>query len=118
MPLSYNYAFDSGRLRFRYLELVDSGQQYPTIVVVLGILWLEIATLFGFVERHEKLRIAMSADRSVRKESSRTLKTNDESRQSELKHRNRAISMAWVQEAVTGNVVDLEIAFDSHAYAD
>jgi hypothetical protein len=67
---------------------------------LLAYFWLEIDTLFGFVgntERHERPRIVMNADRSVYKESSRTLKTmtnQDSQVETILEQVEIAISMA------------------------
>lgn len=78
----------------------------------------------GNTERHAKLRITMSADRSIRKGSSQTLKaiTNQNGRVETILE--QRIECQWP--LCSGgcdchskrNVVDLAIAFDSHAYAD
>jgi hypothetical protein len=86
--------------------------------------------LFRFVgntERHAKLRIAMSADRSIRKGSSRTLKaiTNQNGRVETILEQRVEWYNINGRRAQEGcdchskrNAVDLAIAFDSHAYAD
>jgi hypothetical protein len=95
---------------------------------LLAYFWLEIDTLFGFVgntERHEKLRIIVSTDRSARKESSRTLKTmaTQESQVETILEQVGKVRFQWPLGSGgcdchnKRNVVDLEIAFDSHAYA-
>ena len=45
--LSYNYAFDGGRLRFLYMELVDGRRQCSAIAkLFLAYFWLENCTVF------------------------------------------------------------------------
>ena len=75
---------------------------------LLAYFWLEIDTFFGFVgntERHEKPRIVMSADRSVRKESSRSLKkmTNQDSQAEAILEQVEMVqyTAAGLREAVT-----------------
>ena len=96
---------------------------------LLAYIWLEIGTLFGFVgntERHEKLRIIMRADRSVHEESRRTLKTMTTQEgqvetileQVETVQYQRPLDSGGCDCHNERNVVDLEIAFDSHAHAD
>ena len=77
----------------------------------------------GNTERHAKLRIAMSADRSVRKDSSQALKTMT-NQESQVETIERHVKMGQYQWPLYSggsdchNVVDFEVAFDSHAYAD
>jgi hypothetical protein len=106
------------------------GNTLPAIVKsLLAYYWLEIDTLFGFVsntKRHEELRIVMSAGRSIRKEPSRTLKTMTKQdsqvetilEQVEMVPYQRPLGSGGCDCYNNRNVVDLEIAFDSHAYAD